>query len=512
MSLKTRNAISIVVMTLLMVGLFIFTWKVVLFGPKGDYTVKAIFNDSGGITKNSDVKIGGVPAGSISDIELTKDDKALVTMKLDEGDPIGAGARANSRPVNLLGEKYIELMPGDMRQKQPSGVTIPVERTARPVELDDMLNILQPNVRARLRIIFNEVGIALGDRGRDLNRTLETLPPALDEAQKFVGDFSADNGALKRSIEASDRVLGSFNRENESLKALVSSATGTLRITADKRKQIGATLREAPGTLSQLQTTLTDLGASARELEPMSREVRNAAPLLTTTLDRLPDFQKDAEPALEAARRSADPLRELGRQGTGPVRRLNPVLGRLDTFAQRLKPVVDIADKEEGLAGLFNVMNNWANVVQPTDGLGHTFGTQITVDRSLVTNLVERYLTIIGKNKKKSGGNAPLKSTPPPSSIGDKPINIPSAPNPVKLDLPETIKLPDLPKLVQKLPVPKEVKKLLQNVTGTVDEVLEQIQTILGKTGLLGNKNQQQGSDPNAKGPTGKLIDYLLGP
>lgn len=513
MSLKIRNQISIVVMALLAVGVFLFVWKVMLFGPRGPYEVKAEFADSGGITKNSQVKIGGVPGGTVEDIDLktvkqpdgTFKDTAVVTMKLEDGAyPIGAGATAASRPVNLLGEKYVELKPGDRNKPQDSGVTIPADRTTRPVELDDLLNTLQPDVRARMRILFNEAGIALAGRGSDFNKTLEQLPPALDETRKLVEDFSADNRALDSAIVQSDRVIASFNRENEDLQRLISSADETLEITADKRRQIGATLREAPGTVRRLTGTLAELGGTARELEPMSRQLRQTAPQLDGALKELPDFQKAAGPALEAAEDVAPSLTRLGRDARRPVERLEPVMSRLDTFSQRLQPVLDIADKDRGLVGLINVMNNWENVILREDGLSTTFGTFVSVDPTSLNVLVSNYLDVLNGKKKSASrrredpAGGPVPTVPLPK--GDE-LKAPANTNPTEL-LPK-IKLPDLPKLpdlIDNVPLPEQLKDTAKSLGTTVDQLLDLL------TGQKGQKAEDQ------KGPTGKLLDYLLGP
>ena len=487
MSLRIKNVLSVVVIVALGAAVFFVAWTVVLFPPPGDYTVRAEFADSGGVTKNSQVKIGGVPGGSVEEIELSDRDTAILTMKFDDGaHPIGAGAVAASRPVNLLGEKYIDLDPGDLSKPQPSGTSIPLDRTSRPVELDDLLNTLQPGVRARMRILINEAGVGMEGRGADFNKLLENLPPALDETETLVADFSADNASLERVIVQSDRVITAFNRENESLQDLVDSAAGTLEITADKRRELGNTIRQAPSTLRQLQTTLADLGATATRLEPTSRQVRQAAPALTSALTTLPAFAEDARPALTAARAAAPSLTKLGREARGPVARLRPTLGNLSEFSGRFQPLLDTLDKEKGFAGLLDVMNGWTSNISRVDGLGHTFATQLVLDDTIIDNALSRYIDPPATKRAKP--KAAPKAAPAPKA---------DAPAP-KRKLPE-VKLPKLPKL----PVPGAVKETLDGVGGVVDKALGDI------TGGLAGK---QGSRAGQQGPTGKLLDYLLGP
>ncbi len=489
MSLRTKNVISVVVLAALAITVFFVAWKVVFFPPPGPYTVVAEFEDAAGVTKNSDVKIGGVPGGIVEDIELKQgSDTAIVTMKLDEGAfPIGAGAVADSRPVNLLGEKYIDMDAGDLSQPQDSGAMIPIERTSRPVELDDILNTLQPGIRARMRILINEAGISMMGRGSDFMEVLENLPPALDETEELVAGFSAENDTLESAIVQSDRVIDAFEREKGELQNLVDSATGTLEITADKRAELAATLRSAPGALRQLQTTLGELGTTATELEPMSRQVRAAAPPLVDALQELPAFAGDAEPALQAAIAVSPALTRLGIEGREPVRRLAPTAARLSEFTQRFQPTLDILEKDKGFQGILNVMNGWASAISRVDGVSHTFGTELVLDSTLIENAMSRYAPDASSRKKSSRSKpaAPPRAAEPERKADPAP----------RRELLPKIKLPKLPEL----PVPGEVKKTLGNVGGAVDQAID---------GLTGRR-EQRGSE---KGSTGKLLDYLMGP
>jgi phospholipid/cholesterol/gamma-HCH transport system substrate-binding protein len=490
MTLRTKNLISGTVIALLFAGVFVVAWKVVFFPAKGSYVVKAEFRDAGGITKNSDVKIGGVPGGQVDKILLNKDDTATVVMRLDKNAaPIGAGAFAASRPVNLLGEKYIDLRAGDLSKPAPSGVVIPLSRTSRPVELDDLLNVLQPGIRARLRIFINEAGIAMDGAGADFNKALEDLPPALDQTQQVVKDFGADNAALKDVITRSDRVIGSFNRENKGLQDLVDSAEGTLKITADKRVALASTIRQAPATLRQLQKTLGELGATSRTLEPLAVQTRAAAPQLASTLNALPAFADSAKPALKAAKQVAPTLTRLGQEASTPVHDLNPTLGNLATFSQKLQPVLDTADQQGGFKGILDVMNGWASDISRVDGLGHTFGTQLTVDDTVIAHALTKY-------------GLPMPGTKRSTKLTDAVPRIagPSGGKP-KLTLPR-IKLPALPKIklpnLPDLPVPAPVKKALDQIGQT--------------TGKLLGSNHSRRSQSSSSGETSKLLDYLLGP
>src|SRR5580692_2862412 len=126
-------------------------------GSSPNYIVYGRFTDASGLLPNFTVKIDGLKAGIVKDIYLNKGEtQVIVKMELDKSaTPIGTGASASIRPVNLLGEKYVDLNPGNLNHPVPSGTTIPITNTHTPVELDDVFNTLNPSTRAGLGIIIN---------------------------------------------------------------------------------------------------------------------------------------------------------------------------------------------------------------------------------------------------------------------------------------------------------------------------------------------------------------------
>jgi phospholipid/cholesterol/gamma-HCH transport system substrate-binding protein len=503
-TLRQRNIVSVLVLGAA-AALAIFGIYKALFPAPGDgYIVKAEFKDAGGLTKNSDVKIGGVPGGRVTSIDLSKRDTAIVTMDLKKGaHPIGAGARADSRPVNLLGEKYVDLQPGNLSKPEPSGTFIPMSRTSRPVELDDVLNMMQPDVRARMRILINEAGISMDGRSADFNSLLDSLPPALDQSRKLIGDFSADNQRLGQLIDKSDRVLAAFASKKHDLQGLVGEAADTLKVTASKRKQIAQTIKEAPATLAKLRSTLGELQTTATRLKPTAAALRQASPPLADTMQRLPAFAKDAAPTLDKLSDLAPTLTKLGVKATPVLNRLEPTTGDLVTFADRLQPIMDTLSQDGGAKNLIGgTMQGWANAISHQDGLGHYFRTQLVLDRTLIEGAVGRYLGVKDSSDNKE---------PQTRKADKKP----------KLDLPAAVKSP-------KDVVPKakdQVKKVLDDTLKTVDKTVKGVtDTIKGATKGVTDKLPKipgltapaPGAQPKADGQgkdgaVGQLLDYLLG-
>jgi phospholipid/cholesterol/gamma-HCH transport system substrate-binding protein len=475
----------------------------ILFPGGGGYIVNAEFKDAAGLTKNSNIKIGGVAGGTVKDLKLTDHDTAMVKMELDKGAfPIGVGAKAASRPVNLLGEKYVDLDPGDLSKPVKSGTTIPISRTSRPVELDDVLNTLQPDVRARLRIFINEAGIALTGRGTDLNKTIDELPSALDQTTELVNSFSKENGVLGDLIERSDRVLARFSSKRGDLQDLVSSAADTLQVTADKRKELADTVRAAPGALKQLRGTMTQLADTSTRLEPFAAQIRRTAPPLTQTLKELPGFASDAKPALASLRSTAPSLTKLGTDARAPIKRLRPTADQLADFTKNVKPLVESFDNQ-ALKNLLRLMNGWSRTIAKSDGLGHIFGLRILIDKTLMTTVIDRYISPNLPTATKAKQATPAQAKKPSNPVADLLPKGTAAPKPPEVKLPKTGIEP--------------LDKALQDVGGAVNGLLPKVGETLGKvTGALTGKSGQRAEPKPTATSTGSdvgaLFDYLVGP
>jgi phospholipid/cholesterol/gamma-HCH transport system substrate-binding protein len=390
----------------------------VLRSGSDGYVVKAQFRDAAGLRKNSSVKVGGVPGGTITKLDLGPGDLAVATMRLDDGVTVGDGARAHVRPVNLLGEKYIELIPGDFRDRPwASGKTIAAAHTSAPVELDDVLNVLRPDTRTALRVLINEAGVAMAGRGADFNDLLDQLPPSLDQTTRVISAFASDTRRLGDLVSQGDRVLDSVTAKRNDLNDLVDEAGKALQATADRRVDLGASVRAAGPTAQQLRATLTALHTTAANLVPAARGLRATTSPLRDTLDRLPAFVKDVGPLLATATAVAPDLRRLGADAAPTVRRLRPTAARLSTFARRLAPLVRTADQAGALDGLLGVMNGWVRTTQNSDGLGHLFRLRLQVDDTATSHLLDA-LGLNPTADQKRSGNATSRPAEPAHADG----------------------------------------------------------------------------------------------
>jgi phospholipid/cholesterol/gamma-HCH transport system substrate-binding protein len=399
----------------------------------GGYIVRAEFRNADGLRKDSSVKIAGVSAGTVSAVTATPRDTALATFTLDSNAaPIGAGASVQIRPTDLLGEHYAQLNVGDLSKPQPSGTMIPIKRTGTPVQLDDILNMFNVDTRTRLRILINEMGVALAGRGADFNTLLSVLPPNIDQARTLLGQVASQNVTLQKLIDEGDRITAAVNGKRDDLGHLVTVASDALGSVASRQAQLGATIAGAPGALTQLRIALDQVGTATGAITPAAVSLQAAAEPLRATLRALPPFADAAHGTLLTARRVAPDLERLGRQGQSPLTALRPTALSLQSVTAQAAPILTELD-QRAMRDLLYFVENWALALKGRDALGHFVGAALTIDPSVIQSALDSFINNSGLGplnrhlKRTSGTTAPGGIHAPHPAPAAAPSTAPSA-------------------------------------------------------------------------------------
>src|SRR5205085_9626349 len=97
------------------------------------HTYKIEMYNAFGLVKGSDVRIAGVNAGSVSDLGITPDKRAIVTVSTSGPlGVLGKDTRCSSEPQSLIAEYFLTCNP--MGPPLPDGATIPASHGKQPVQ------------------------------------------------------------------------------------------------------------------------------------------------------------------------------------------------------------------------------------------------------------------------------------------------------------------------------------------------------------------------------------------
>ena len=347
------------------------------------------------------------------------------------------------RPSNLLGSKLVEIDPGDRARPLPSGATIPPARVETPVDLQDVLDVLDSDTRVRLAVLINEAGTALTGRHADFNALLGRLPTSTHSVGRLLEQFAGDNRALAGVVDRSDAFLQAVAGQRRDLARLVHGFAETFATVADRRAQLRATLRGAPRTLRTLRGFLRELRATTVPLGPAARNLRASAAPLASALGAIPGFDVAARPTLATAADVAPRLSLLARDATPALRRAVPFLQTLSGFAGDLRP----ATSALGLSvdDLFGTIEGWARAIQQRDGVGHFFRADLRIAPDLLQSAVDKKAPERRRGPSRPRQpDAPAPTTPLPS-VPVPPVTAPKLPGVPPLPSVPPVPVPKLP-------------------------------------------------------------------
>ncbi|WP_162261053.1 MULTISPECIES: MlaD family protein [unclassified Nocardioides] len=301
----------------------------------GDYRLRPF------VTK---VKVSGIAVGVVTSVE-PDGDGAKVTMDLDSGTSakLGASPSAAIRPSTLLGGNYyVELKPGGDPARFKG--TIPLAQTSVPVELDRVLEALQPDVRTSMRgTIANSRQALDAPTRKEIKELLQHAPNSLDGADGVLRALRGerpekDLGALVSGLEATARALTKnrgdldkalagldgtadvIGRNGPALRDAVADLPDSLRTAREGLDALDGTLTSVREVSESARPTVRELDGALASLEPA---LRSARPLMNELVPTLNDLRPVVQDLLQTSVRATEVLGDLDgkplERVTGPI-------------------------------------------------------------------------------------------------------------------------------------------------------------------------------------------------
>ena len=139
--MKKRFDVEIVVGIFVFFGLLCMAYVSVKLGKLNligahYYPVSAVFSTVKGLKKDTPVEIAGVEVGKVGDIKLV-DYTAVVNLLIQDGIKLQEDAIASIRTKGLLGEKYVEIVPGGSDELIKAGGKL--RETEPPIDLEKLI-------------------------------------------------------------------------------------------------------------------------------------------------------------------------------------------------------------------------------------------------------------------------------------------------------------------------------------------------------------------------------------
>jgi phospholipid/cholesterol/gamma-HCH transport system substrate-binding protein len=258
-------------------------------------TITAYFDNSDGIFRGDDVMILGVPVGKIGKIE-PQPHNTKITFWVDDKYKVPADAKAVILLPQLITARSIELTPvyggGPALQ---NGAVIPQERTAVPVEWDDLrtqlqkladaLQPTQPGGVSPLGSLINTAADNLRGQGASIRDTVIKLSQALSA----LGDHSNDIFTTLKNLAV---LVSALHDSSDVMRQLNENLAGATQLLANDPDELGQLVKDLNTASIKVRSFVADnrdaLGTATDKLASISQAMNDSLDDIKQTLHVAP--------------------------------------------------------------------------------------------------------------------------------------------------------------------------------------------------------------------------------
>ena len=228
----------------------------------GGYRVNAIFKTGADLVPGDDVTMAGLRVGKVESLSPMSGSAQVTMMLHRDFAPLFKDARAVIRQKNLLGETYIEVNRGDQAQGTiADGGTIDESHTLTPVEIDQVLNALDPQVRDQLDVVINSLGQATAGRGQDMNASASDLSSLAVDLQALAHTLASNSDHLDALIADLSKVMQTLAAWHADFRAMIADWDNVMATLASREQNLQGTIVEQDRVMSILDQALSGGGA-----------------------------------------------------------------------------------------------------------------------------------------------------------------------------------------------------------------------------------------------------------
>jgi phospholipid/cholesterol/gamma-HCH transport system substrate-binding protein len=239
-----RVALAAVLVVMVLVGVFL-VWP-----SRAGHKVVGYFTSAVGLYPGDDVRIVGVPVGTIDSIEPRATD-VKVTMTVQSGVKVPADAKALIIAPNLVSARFVQLAPAYTGgATMADGAEIGMDRTAVPVEWDEVKEQLtqlstqlgpqQGSMQGPLSEFVNQAADTFDGNGDSFRQALREL----SQTAGRLGDSRSDLFGTIRNLQV---LVNALSNSNEQIVQFSNHVASVSQVLADSSTGLDNTL----GTLNQ---------------------------------------------------------------------------------------------------------------------------------------------------------------------------------------------------------------------------------------------------------------------
>ncbi|KAA2264752.1 MCE family protein [Solihabitans fulvus] len=288
--------------------------------------VTAYFGAAVGLYQGSDVRVLGVKVGTIDEV-VPQGQQVKVTMSVDRGVKLPADAQAVVVSPSVVSDRYVQFTPVYTGGATlAGGAVIPRERTATPVELDELYSSIDKlttalgpngaNANGALSNLLNTAAANLQGNGKALNDTIKQL----GDATRTLSGSKEDLFATVDSLQKFTSMLAANDGQVRDLNSQLTDVAGFL---AGERQDLGSALTELAGALGQVQAFIRDnrdvIKSNVDKLAGITKILVDQRAALAEVLDVAPLAVGNLQNAYNASSGTLDARADINELNQPPI-------------------------------------------------------------------------------------------------------------------------------------------------------------------------------------------------
>lgn len=248
------------------------------------WQLRASFDQAEGLVGQADVDVSGVKVGKVLSV-VQQGNGVLVTMQIDDSSVrLRQDVKAYVRPKSLIGEKFVELVraPHSTAPFIGGGFQITRDHTGQAIEIDDILNTLDPVTRDSISKSLRELGVAVDGRAGDINQSIPQVEQAAGNLRPLAQTADRRQQQLDRILVDLATIMQALADEQNALGRVVDSGDTTVTAISNRNQDLAGTIGQANTLMISLDTILQDVTPADRQsLEQAPATIEQGRALLS---------------------------------------------------------------------------------------------------------------------------------------------------------------------------------------------------------------------------------------
>jgi phospholipid/cholesterol/gamma-HCH transport system substrate-binding protein len=261
-------------------GLLLFAFGLFTIGSRRqlfskDFEIWTEFKELGGVQNGANVKVGGMNAGEVLEIQVPAQPQAKFRVKVRVLENLHAVVRSDSvasiQTEGVLGNKFVKIDPGTPEAPQaPPGSTIP---SREPFDFADLLQQVRDTIE-KVRGQMDDVFASVQDTTKQANDLIGAVRGDVEAIVASGKKITDDVSLVVEGVQAGRGIVGKLVKD-EGLSESAARTMKSIEKTAENVRESSGKVTEFVSDMQQRQI-MREVEQTVKNLQQLTAQAREA--------------------------------------------------------------------------------------------------------------------------------------------------------------------------------------------------------------------------------------------